>query len=92
MVAVTRYWRGVLVVGALVLSHWVFDWIVHRPDLPLLPWSDSYAGLGLWNSVPATILIETLLFALGVAATPRSRARQIARGGGRSGHSSCCWR
>jgi len=27
--------RGALVVGALVLSHWLLDLPMHRPDLPL---------------------------------------------------------
>ncbi|MEZ5394978.1 MAG: hypothetical protein R2724_19445 [Bryobacterales bacterium] len=52
---------GSLVVGALVPSHWVLDWIVHRPDLPLYPGGAKY-GLGLWNSVPATIAAEAAFF------------------------------
>ena len=27
----------------------------HRPDLQLVPWSPVRVGLGLWNSVPATV-------------------------------------
>ena len=35
-------------VGVAVFSHWVLDFLVHRPDLPLY---DNHAkvGLGLWN-------------------------------------------
>ncbi len=51
--------------GVLVFSHWVLDWIVHRPDLPLWP-NGPKVGLGLWNSVPATLALEGGLFALGV--------------------------
>lgn len=29
--------RSGVVLGALVLSHWVLDWITHRPDLALWP-------------------------------------------------------
>ena len=29
--------RGGVIVGLLVVSHWVLDWIVHLPDLPLYP-------------------------------------------------------
>ena len=62
--------RGSVVLAALVLSHWVLDWVTHRPDLPLvpppLPGSEVRAGLGLWNSVPATLLVELALFARGV--------------------------
>ena len=41
------------------VSHWVLDLIVHRPDLPLAPGSHSYFGLGLWNSVAGTLMVET---------------------------------
>jgi len=51
---------------AAVVSHWVLDWITHRPDMPLAPWSATKVGLGLWNSVPATIVIESAMFAAGV--------------------------
>jgi len=38
--------EGALVVGAAVFSHWIFDLIVHRPDLPL--YDDQFkVGLGL---------------------------------------------
>ena len=53
-----------LVVGAVVLSHWLLDLIVHRPDLPLTPGGEARWGLGVWNSIPATIAIEGALFVL----------------------------
>jgi hypothetical protein len=53
--------------GVLVLSHWILDFITHRPDLPLFIGSNSpMVGLGIWNSVVATILIEGGIFVLGV--------------------------
>jgi Flp pilus assembly protein TadB len=55
----------VLIVTALVVSHWVLDWITHRPDMPLYPGSIKL-GLGLWNSIPATIAVEVTMFAAGV--------------------------
>ncbi len=56
-----------LILGILVLSHWIFDFITHRPDLPLYFGSDSLlVGLGLWNSIIATIIIESLIFIVGV--------------------------
>jgi membrane-bound metal-dependent hydrolase YbcI (DUF457 family) len=61
-----RGWRGAVVAGCAVLSHWVLDFITHRPDLPLVPWEGPYAGLGLWNSVPATIIVEWGIFIAGV--------------------------
>lgn len=57
--------RTFIVVAALVISHWVLDWITHAPDLPLYPGGPKY-GLGLWNSVAGTIALETLLFAAGL--------------------------
>jgi membrane-bound metal-dependent hydrolase YbcI (DUF457 family) len=61
-----RYRRGAVVVGFAVLSHWVLDFITHRPDLPLCPGSATYVGLGLWNSIPATVIVEGLMFVGGV--------------------------
>ncbi|MGD9903610.1 MAG: hypothetical protein AB7U83_09070 [Vicinamibacterales bacterium] len=53
-------------VAALVLSHWVLDWLTHRPDLPLTLTGEARVGLGLWNHVPATVMVESLIFAAGV--------------------------
>lgn len=60
------YRRGAIVVGLLVLGHWLLDAVVHRPDLPLLPGSDIRAGLGLWNSPWGAALVELGIFAVGV--------------------------
>jgi len=53
--------------GALVVSHWLLDWIVHRPDLPVYPGESARHGLGLWDSLGATLAIEIGLFAIGIA-------------------------
>ena len=58
--------RAAFVLGALVVSHWVLDLIVHRPDLPLAPATRLRLGLGLWNSLPATLAVEFGLYAAGV--------------------------
>ena len=55
--------KAALIVAAVVLSHWFLDLVVHRPDLPLFPGSDSRFGLGLWSSIPATLALEAGLFA-----------------------------
>jgi hypothetical protein len=57
--------RTVWVLSALVVSHWLLDYVTHRPDMPLYPGGATY-GLGLWNSVTGTILLEGALFAAGV--------------------------
>src|SRR2546423_8429935 len=50
--------RGAWLLAAAVLSHWLLDVISHRPDMPLAPGVNVYLGLGLWNSIPATRLVE----------------------------------
>jgi hypothetical protein len=65
--------------GVCVLSHWLLDVIVHRPDLPVLP-GGPYVGLGVWNSVAATLVIELSLFAVGLVLYLRavpSRTRRL---------------
>ncbi|MGZ5786085.1 MAG: hypothetical protein ACXWJM_09205 [Ramlibacter sp.] len=59
-----RSTRGAIVVGALVVSHWLLDLIVHVPDLPVLP-SGPMVGLGLWQSKAATLAVEVPIFAAG---------------------------
>jgi hypothetical protein len=63
--AFTRYSRGAILVWLCVVSHWVLDWISHRPDLPLYPGGPRF-GLGLWNSTIATIIVEGLMYVAGV--------------------------
>jgi hypothetical protein len=58
-------WRAAVVLAALVLSHWVLDLIVHRPDLPVAPGLTPRLGLGLWNSIPATLAVEFGLYVAG---------------------------
>jgi hypothetical protein len=58
--------RAAIILAACVASHWVLDFVSHRADLPILPWSDYKVGLGLWNSIPATLAIEMILFSVGV--------------------------
>jgi hypothetical protein len=61
------YRRGAAIwIAAAVVSHWVLDWITHRPDLPIAPGFPLKVGLGLWNSVPATLVVEGAMFAAGV--------------------------
>lgn len=68
-----KYRRGGIVVGVLVLSHWILDLPMHRPDLPLWPGASSpRVGLGLWNSLLLSILVEVALFVAGVVLYERS--------------------
>src|SRR5215475_6797874 len=74
-----RYARGAWLLFAVVLSHWPLDFVAHNPDLPLAPGASAVYGLGLWNSMPATLIIEggfwllvTILYVR--AARPKKRA------------------
>ena len=74
---------GAVVIAALVVSHWVLDWVTHRPDLPLYPGGDARLGLGLWRSVPATLLVETTIYVAGLwlyarSTAPRDRTGSLA--------------
>lgn len=57
-----RYTRGAWIVGLCVFSHWILDAVVHRPDLPLAPGGNIYVGLGLWNSLIGSIVVELGIF------------------------------
>jgi membrane-bound metal-dependent hydrolase YbcI (DUF457 family) len=72
-----------VVLALAAISHWVLDWITHRPDLPLVPWSAEKAGLGLWNSVPVTLGVEVAMYVIGV--WMYIRATRPERRGGRAG-------
>lgn len=58
--------RGAVILGLLVVSHWLLDLLVHQPDLLLYPGGGTALGFGLWSSLPATLILELLLFAAGV--------------------------
>lgn len=55
-------WRAGVVVGAVVLSHWVLDLVVHRPDLTLAG-GDAKLGFALWNHPIAAFVVEIALLA-----------------------------
>ena len=63
--AISKYKAGAIAVGIGVVSHWFLDLVVHRADLPLYPGSEKF-GLGLWNSVAGTLVVEFAMFAAGV--------------------------
>jgi membrane-bound metal-dependent hydrolase YbcI (DUF457 family) len=54
-----------IVLGLVVTSHWILDLLTHRPDLPL--YFDNFkVGLGLWNSVIGTFIVEVVIFIIGI--------------------------
>jgi len=64
--ALTKYSRGSMIIWICVVSHFLLDWISHRPDMPLYPGAAQRYGLGLWNSIPGTMIVEFAMLAIGV--------------------------
>ncbi len=73
LLAMGRSRRAAVTAGVIVMSHWVLDVISHPPDMPLSPGVTLRWGLGLWTSVPATILIEGGLWVLALVVFLRCR-------------------
>jgi membrane-bound metal-dependent hydrolase YbcI (DUF457 family) len=80
---IRRQLKNALVLALGVFSHWVLDYVTHIPDLALTIHGTTKVGLGLWRSLPSTLLIETLLFLAGIAiyartTKPRDRTGRFA--------------
>jgi len=73
-VLVNRRWpaaRAGALVAAAVGSHWVLDFVSHRADMPLWP-GGLRVGLGLWNSVPGTLIVEGTLALIAIVIYARA--------------------
>jgi len=57
--------RTALLLSAAVFSHFVLDFLVHTPDLLLVPGIDIKIGLGLWNNLIVSIVLELVVLVLG---------------------------
>jgi LexA-binding, inner membrane-associated putative hydrolase len=57
--------RVFVTIFALVVSHWVLDVVVHKPDMPLFPGSAKF-GLGWWNYPAAEKALEVAMYAGGL--------------------------
>jgi hypothetical protein len=67
---VSRDRRPGAVVGLVVFSHWILDFIVHLPDLPLFFDGSPKVGLGLWATGAGVVIsgiLEIVLLAGGIA-------------------------
>jgi len=60
-------WRAAVFVGLAVFSHWLADFLVHRPDLELW-FGGQKVGLGLWNYPVPEQALEMGLLAAGAVA------------------------
>ena len=67
---VFKDWKTSGIIGLVTFSHWILDFIVHPPDLPILFRNSPELGFGLWASGPGLILsiiLELTLLVGGVA-------------------------
>jgi hypothetical protein len=67
------------VLGACIMSHWVLDFVTHRPDLPLFR-GGTKVGLGLWHYREATLFVEAALLIGGLLVYERSTRAKTAAG------------
>lgn len=63
----SRHGRRAAIVGLAVFSHYPLDVLMHAPDLPLAGNDSLKLGLGLWNSVAASVAAELIVFGAGIA-------------------------
>jgi hypothetical protein len=63
-----------LLVGLAVFSHWILDFIVHVPDLPLYD-NRAKVGLGLWNEPIVAFCLEAVLLLGAIAMYLRTVTR-----------------
>jgi hypothetical protein len=72
-----RQSKGAWILFAAVVSHWVLDFVAHRPDMPLSPGLSGRYGLGLWTSLPTTLAVEGTMWVIALVAYVRvTRARK----------------
>jgi hypothetical protein len=88
LLAALAGWRGAptrasVLLALMVVSHWVLDVATHAPDMPLWPGPSLRLGLALWNSIPATLIIEGAFWLVAIrlylgSVRPRERVGPIA--------------
>lgn len=54
-----------LAIALAVFSHFVLDWFVHIPEMPLLGADSPKLGLSLWNNLPLALGLEVGLVLIG---------------------------
>jgi hypothetical protein len=63
---ITKRRKTAVLLGLGVFSHYIFDFIVHTPDLTILGDSSMRIGLGLWNHIYIALIVEMLLYLAGL--------------------------
>jgi hypothetical protein len=70
--SMTREWTGPIIGGAVVLSHWLLDVLVHGPDMSFFG-SPPKFGFGLWNHPMIEMPLEIILVLSSAWVFARSR-------------------
>lgn len=79
----SRRWgrKGGWTIGAMIISHWVLDLIMHRADMPIFPGNAGdlpLLGLGLWQWPAISAAAELVLVGAGavlyIRSIPKARA------------------
>jgi hypothetical protein len=72
--------RASFVIAAAVFSHFILDWLVHVPELPVAGHDSAKLGLGLWRDLPVAWIVEGAFTTAGLwlylKAVSLSRARR----------------
>ncbi len=55
-----------ILLGLGVFSHYIFDFLVHTPDLTIFGDNSAVIGLGLWNHIYIALIVELALFFAGL--------------------------
>lgn len=73
--------RAGVLVSAAVFSHWLLDALVHAPELPVAGAGSAKLGLGLWQTMPLALAIESFIALAGLylflSGAALSRAKKI---------------
>jgi hypothetical protein len=70
--------RAGVLVGLAVFSHWILDFVVHVPDLPLYD-NSAKVGLGLWNMRALAYGLESAVLLGGISLCVRGRHARTLR-------------
>ena len=76
---ILKNWKAGVIIGLVTFSHWILDFMVHSPDLPVFGSNSPQLGLGLWTSGPGfiiSILLELILLGSGLAIYWLARKRE----------------
>lgn len=77
---IKKNYKTSILLGALVMSHWILDLITHRPDLPLTFSNKAKAGMGLWNLFWVSLIAESIIYMIGAYLYLKSTKAQNKKG------------